>query len=215
VKRFGSREWFGPLLDADLLTAMLTDDSAEPLRQRTLVALRQWLDQRRCELDGIDLDELRRTCIVPGSVHGELAPGAKEALAWARKRGIKVVLVSNTLWSASEDIAADFSALGLDGLVDGVVTSHSVGYRKPHRAIFERALALAGVGPEDAVMVGDEPYQDVFGAQRIGMRGIWVRPPEPRPRPVGEPEGFVVNADAEIESLAELPTVLEPWVARS
>jgi FMN phosphatase YigB (HAD superfamily) len=214
VDRFGPRDWFGPLLDADLLTAMLADDPDEPFRQRTLAAVSRWLSQRGIGPDGIDLDELRRTCVVPGSVHGELAPGAREALAWARDRGMRVILVSNTLWSAAEDMAADFPGLEIATLVDGVVTSHSIGYRKPHPAIFERALSLAGVAPHAAVMVGDEPYQDVFGAQRVGMRAVWVRPRSPRARPVGEPDGFVVRADAEIESLAELPPILERWTVR-
>jgi len=61
-------------------------------------------------------------------------------------------------------------------------------------------------------MVGDEPYQDVFGAQQLGMRAVWLRPPEPRPRPVGEPSGFAVTPDAQIESLAEVGEVLERWL---
>ncbi|TMC77314.1 MAG: HAD family hydrolase, partial [Chloroflexi bacterium] len=99
------------------------------------------------------LEELRRVCIVRGSILAELGAGAMDALSWSRAHGLRVVLVSNTLWSAAEDMAADLPALGLDHLIDGVVTSHTVGYRKPHRAIFERALAIARVEPHDAVMV--------------------------------------------------------------
>ncbi len=212
--RFGPRDWYAPLVDTDHLTAMLADDPAEPLRQRTLVTVRRWLEANSVSLDGIDLEELRRVCIVRGSVLAELGAGAMDALSWSRAHGLRVVLVSNTLWSAAEDMAADLPTLGLDGLVDGVVTSHTVGYRKPHRAIFERALAIARVEPRDAVMVGDEPYQDVFGAQRVGMRAVWLRPPPPRARPVGEPDDFAATADAEIESLTELPEVLERWLDR-
>ncbi len=176
--RFGERDWYGSLLDADLLTAMLADDPAEPLRQRTHEIVRRWLNEHAVTDDAVDV----------------------------------AVLVSNTLWSAAEDFLSDLGSLGLAGLIDGVVTSHSVGYRKPHPAIFEGALAIVGVRARDAVMVGDEPYQDVFGAQRLGMRAVWLRPPEPRPIPVGEPDGFAVTPDARIESLAELPEVLERWL---
>ena len=210
--RFGERDWYGSLLDADLLTSMLADDPAEPLRQRTLEMVRRWLRERAVPDDAIDLEELRRVCVVPGSVSGELAPGAGAALVWCREHELRTVLVSNTLWSAAEDFLSDLGSLGLAGLIDGVVTSHSVGYRKPHPAIFEGALAIAGVAARDAVMVGDEPYQDVSGAQRLGMRGVWLRPPGPRPIPVGEPSDFAVTPDAQIESLAELPEVLERWL---
>src|SRR5207247_9710029 len=97
----------------------------------------------------------RRACIGGGSIVAELSAGAMDALSWSRAHGLRVVLVSNTLWSAAEDMAADLPALGLDGLVDGVVTSHTVGYRKPHRAIFERALAIARVAPRTAAMAAD------------------------------------------------------------
>jgi FMN phosphatase YigB (HAD superfamily) len=212
VARFGKREWYASLLDADLLTEMLADDPAEPMRQRTLELVRRWLDAHAVSADAIDLNELRRVAVVPGSVSGELAPGARDTLVWCREHGLRTVLVSNTLWSAAEDFLSDLDALGLAGLVDGVVTSHTVGYRKPHRAIFEAALAIAGVDAGAAVMVGDEPYQDVFGAQRIGMRAVWVRTTRPRAIPVGEPDGFAVTPDAQIESLAELPEVLEGWL---
>ena len=213
TSRFGPRDWYGSLLDADLLTEMLVDDPTEPMRQRTLEAVRRWLESRQPTSDEpLDLDELRRVIVVPGSVSGELAPGAREALGSCRAHGLRTVLVSNTLWSASEDFQSDLGALGLEGLIDGVVTSHTVGYRKPHRAIFDAALAIAGVHARDAAMVGDEPYQDVFGAQRIGIRAVWLRPNERRAIPVGEPDGFAITPDAQIESLAELPEVLDSWL---
>jgi FMN phosphatase YigB (HAD superfamily) len=213
VARFGERDWYGSLLDADLLTEMLADDPAEPMRQRTLETVGRWLESQQVPSRHlVDLDELRRTIVVPGSISGQLAPGAREALEWCRANRVRTVLVSNTLWSASEDFLSDFGALGLEGLVDGAVTSHTVGFRKPHRAIFEAALAIAGVNARDAVMVGDEPYQDVLGAQRLGMRAVWLRPSGPRAIPVGEPDGFAVTPDAQIESLAELPEVLERWL---
>ena len=125
--------------------------------------------------------------------------------------GLRIGVISNTLWTGDDDLRADLPLLGLADVVDVVVTSHSAGYRKPHRAIYERALALADVGPEEAFMVGDEPYQDIFGAQRAGMRAVWLRHPPPRPHPVGAPEGVDVHAHAEIRSLAELLEVYERW----
>jgi len=123
VARFGPREWYGSLLDADLLTQMLADDPTEPMRQRTLEMVRRWLEAQAVSSEPVDLDELRRVAVVRGSVSGELAPGARDALVWCREHRLRTVLVSNTLWSASEDFLSDLGALGLEGLVDGVVTS--------------------------------------------------------------------------------------------
>ena len=209
--RFGPRDWYEELLEADLLSELLRDDPDEPMRQRTLVVLERWLGTRSAGVAGAQLDELRGLVAAPRAIGTEVAPAAQETLERLRADGLRIVLVSNTLWTGDDELRADVAALGLGPFVDGVVTSHSTGYRKPHPAIFERALALAGVSGADAFMVGDEPYQDVFGAQRAGMRAVWLRHPPPRPHPVGAPSGFRVRADAEIRSLAELWEVYERW----
>ena len=214
-QRFGPRDWYAALLDADLLSELLVDDPAEPLRQRTLAVLRRWLEGRGAPLDGIDLDELRRRVEVPREAWAVLAPGARDALVWLRSRGLRVVLVSNTLWTGDDELRADLPSLGIDDVVDAVVTSHSVGFRKPHHAIFERAVELAHTSPHEAFMVGDEPYADVVGPKRIGMRAIWLRLPPPRPHAVGAPRDLRAEPDATIGSLAEIPEVVERWLRRA
>ena len=69
--------------------------------------------------------------------------------------------------------------LRLTGLVDGVVTSCSVGYRKPHLAIFQRAVALADCRPEECLFVGDNEQKDVEPALGMGMTAIRVAIQEP------------------------------------
>ena len=46
---------------------------------------------------------------------------------------------------------------------------------KPSRAFFELALRDMGLGPEQAVMIGDDIHTDVGGARDAGMRGILVK----------------------------------------
>jgi putative hydrolase of the HAD superfamily len=67
---------------------------------------------------------------------------------------------------------------GLVERVDAVVLSSAVGKRKPHPAIFERALDEVGVEPNEAVFVGDRLDTDVLGASRAGMttvQALWFR----------------------------------------
>jgi FMN phosphatase YigB (HAD superfamily) len=40
--------------------------------------------------------------------------------------------------------------------------------------IFERALRLAGAGPEQAVHIGDSPEEDVAGARAAGIRAVLI-----------------------------------------
>src|SRR2546423_921053 len=69
------------------------------------------------------------------------------------------------------------------GWVSFAVVSAGAGLRKPHPLIFRRALDLAGVGPAEAVFVGDSWEADVGGARSAGIAPVhvWREPSEPPP----------------------------------
>lgn len=69
---------------------------------------------------------------------------------------------------------ADFARLGLDRFFSFGYCAADVGASKPHTALFERAMAHAGVTPGEAVHVGDHVVDDVQGASAAGMSTIWV-----------------------------------------
>ncbi len=58
--------------------------------------------------------------------------------------------------------------------ISGMVISQEVGVAKPDPAIF--ALALEGVAPKDALMIGDGVNSDVLGANRAGIDMCWINP---------------------------------------
>jgi putative hydrolase of the HAD superfamily len=95
-------------------------------------------------------------------------PDAVPALRELRDRGLRLVAVSN--WDYALPRVLD--RCGLDGLLDGAVTSAGAGARKPDPAIFEPALALAGCGPDEALHVGDTAEEDVGGARAAGIRPL-------------------------------------------
>ena len=98
------------------------------------------------------------------------APIVLEAL---RRRGVKTAIVSNTPWgSPAGEWRTELARHGLLESVDAVVFCVDVGWRKPHRAPFDRALALLEVAPPDAVFVGDDRHWDVVGAQNAGLRPV-------------------------------------------
>jgi putative hydrolase of the HAD superfamily len=95
-------------------------------------------------------------------------PDAVPALRELRDRGLRLVAVSN--WDYA--LPRVLERCGLDGLLDGAVTSAGAGARKPDPAIFEPALALAGCGPDEALHVGDTAEEDVRGARAAGIRPL-------------------------------------------
>jgi putative hydrolase of the HAD superfamily len=100
-------------------------------------------------------------------------PQALPVLAALRERGLRVAIVSNTPWgSSAEDWRIELARHGLLAAVDAAVFCVDVGYRKPHPAPIERALALLDVPAAEAAFVGDDPRWDVAGAQAAGVRPI-------------------------------------------
>jgi putative hydrolase of the HAD superfamily len=97
-------------------------------------------------------------------------PDAVPALSALRERGLTLVAVSN--WDCS--LPRVLERCGLDGLLDGTVTSAGAGARKPDPEIFEAALELAGCRPEEALHVGDTEEEDVAGAQAAGIRPLLI-----------------------------------------
>jgi putative hydrolase of the HAD superfamily len=140
--------------------------SLDALRRRCAEALRAALPLALAQIDAPAL-----TDALLASLHFTAFPDARGALESARARGLRVVVVSN--WDAS--LAEVLARLELAPLLDAVLTSAQTGARKPSPAIFERALAIAGTAPEQAIHVGDSLDEDVAGARAAGIEPILIR----------------------------------------
>jgi putative hydrolase of the HAD superfamily len=99
-----------------------------------------------------------------------LYPDAEPTLQRLAQDGYLLGLVSN----APPDTGKAVEALGLRRYLDTEVISGVVGYTKPHPEIFRIALRETGVGPEEAVHVGDLYEADVVGARNAGIEGILI-----------------------------------------
>ncbi|MCH3880851.1 YjjG family noncanonical pyrimidine nucleotidase [Tenacibaculum aquimarinum] len=61
---------------------------------------------------------------------------------------------------------------GLNSYFDKIITSESVGVKKPNPKIFEFALNQANTIPQESIMIGDSYDADVIGALEFGMMAI-------------------------------------------
>ena len=102
----------------------------------------------------------------------EVLGSAQALLDSLRSRGIKTGLVANSWPDPARLLRADVEAFGLAGLLDVIVFSEEVGFRKPQPEIFLHALAELGVDPEQAMFVGDRLDTDVQGAAQVGMATV-------------------------------------------
>lgn len=66
-------------------------------------------------------------------------------------------------------------AAGLAKIAPFIIVSGEVGYLKPDARIFRDALSATGLtSPERIIFVGDNPFADIDGAKRLGMKAAWI-----------------------------------------
>ena len=104
----------------------------------------------------------------------ELYDDTEPTLRALAEKGVRIAVVTNTPWPGRVR-QPDLVVLGLGDYVSALVASGDVGFRKPHAAVFQAALDALGARAADAVMVGDSLANDVVGARRLGMLGVWKR----------------------------------------
>lgn len=91
--------------------------------------------------------------------------------------------------------AADLAVIGMAPHFRISIAAHSFGGAKPDAAIFHHACAALGVAPAEAVYVGDDPALDVAGAQRAGMRAVWINRFDRQLPPGIEPDAVCTTLD--------------------
>jgi putative hydrolase of the HAD superfamily len=145
-------------------------EALDELRDRCAVELMRGLD-----VPGLDHPTAREAMLASLSfVPFAEVPGALAELSAA---GHRLLVVSN--WDCS--LSDWLGPAGLLEHVEAVVSSGATGVAKPDSGIFERALALAGAEPAEAVHVGDSMDNDVAGARGVGVRAILVARDGPAP----------------------------------
>jgi putative hydrolase of the HAD superfamily len=89
---------------------------------------------------------------------------------------------------------------GLEGRFDFVVFSQDYGVEKPDPRLFEVAVEQAGCSGQELLHVGDSLQSDVAGANRAGVRSVWLNRD-------GKRNDSEFQVDFEIASLAELVSI--------
>lgn len=108
-------------------------------------------------------------------------PQAVRVLQLLREADLRTAAIANLLYG--EDLLIErLRTLGLAPHLDALVFSTELGWLKPHPAPYRAAAQRLGLSPQTLVMVGDDWEVDVRAAQRLGIRSIWLRSADLRPR---------------------------------
>ena len=98
-------------------------------------------------------------------------PDAKSTLAALIQMGYKLGIIANQKLGTAERL----ENWGLRQYFDVIVSSAEIGYAKPDKRIFEKALEMAGCTARESVMVGDRLDNDMIPAKALGMRTVWIK----------------------------------------
>ncbi len=182
------------------------------------------------------LDDWAASCGVPAAAVADLMtamhrpwreyavemPGAVELLCALPELGIRVGVLSNSIFPSSQ-LRFEVERAGLTGRVGFLISSADLGWRKPHPRAFEAALERLGLDVGEVVFVGDRLLVDILGAHGAGMRAVLLGPAADAAEAAAavetanvaeagdEGEVAKMTPDAEISYLSELLGLLKAW----
>ncbi|MFA4700844.1 TIGR02253 family HAD-type hydrolase [Pyrococcus kukulkanii] len=129
-------------------------------------------------------------------------PGARRVLIRLRELGYRLGIITDgnpiKQWEK-------ILRLEMDDFFEHVIISDFEGVKKPHPKIFRKALKAFNVKPNEAMMVGDRLYSDIYGAKNVGMKTVWFKYGKYSDRELE----YRKYADHEITKLQQLLEVLE------
>ena len=96
--------------------------------------------------------------------------GALEALRALRERGHRLGLITN---GSSHFQRKKLTRFALEPLFDSILIEGELGYGKPDRRVFERALSFFDVTATGTCMIGDNLEADIAAARGVGIPAIW------------------------------------------
>ena len=123
-------------------------------------------------------------------------PGALDALAELKARGVKLALITN---GSTRVQRAKIRRMELEQYFDHVQVEEEFGAGKPDPSVYLHALERLGADAANTWMVGDNLEWEVAAPQRLGITGIWIDAAGN-----GLPDDTDVAPDRIIRSITEL-----------
>jgi len=102
-----------------------------------------------------------------------LYDGVEAVFQELRDAGVSVGIVTNLTTRIQ---LRKIHQLGIDPLVDLLLTSEETGREKPASVMFTHPLAELDCRPSDAAFVGDDPECDVDGGNAVGLETVLFDP---------------------------------------
>jgi HAD superfamily hydrolase (TIGR01549 family) len=141
--------------------------ATNPRYQVDLWALRHTVLCEAMQESGEDVAKAGLAMFVFSEARNAVTP-FEDVLPSLQRLGNKLVLgsISNGF--------ADLDAIGMAHHFQVSIAAHRCGTAKPDPAIFKMACDALQIAPAEAIYVGDDLILDVEGAQKAGLRAVWM-----------------------------------------
>ena len=114
------------------------------------------------------IDKLATAYIENLSEFNHLFDGALELLDYLKKK-YTLHIITNGFEEVQNKKMINSK---LDDYFDQIITSESVGVKKPNAKVFNFALEIANAKKENSIMIGDSLEADILGALNVGLKAI-------------------------------------------
>lgn len=169
-----------------------------------LVLLKQILRKMKITLSPDQLQELAWLWYKPAADLATTEPDLHQHLQALRDMSLELAIISNT-FSPARVLDRHLQQLDLLHFFPLRQYSSVTVFRKPDRRIFQDTLQKLHITPDQAVMVGDRIREDIYGAQRLGIKAILKWGINNQNKNIHRHNIPVIH------SIAELPDLIRPW----
>ena len=144
--------------------------------------------------------------VYPPTVHSDTAA----VLQKIKAMGLRIGLISNTGMTPGEAFRRFLAQHQLLHYFDAMAYSDEIQIPKPAPRIFHLTLESLGVAPGQVVHVGDSVAHDIAGANRCGLKTVWIAGFSEEPDPA-DPDS---QPDAIVSDLAEVVPAVSKLAGR-
>lgn len=107
---------------------------------------------------------------IPGYI---VPPEEVTSILMELKKQFRLILATNGA-SGTQRMKIESAALDKVFEKEDIYVSGEVGYDKPDKRYYQRILADVKITPQEMMMVGDDPLNDIQGAALCGLQTCWV-----------------------------------------
>lgn len=196
IHRWDLRDEYYEIMDAQ------RSASAEDFPEFDAVALwREFLQRRPEACQALPPEKLRVLPLVLAEMYRgisrfrlRLYPEVKNILDdLAGRYKLAALSDAQSAWAVPE-----MRALGIEHYFNPIIVSGDYGFRKPDRRIFQAALDGLGVGPQEALFVGNDMFRDVYGAKQLDLKTIYFSSNQGRNKSERAEPDYIIHQFADL-----------------